>query len=267
MRGLVSSSDGFVGARLGGGFVGARLGRALVPGRRHLGELVLEVVHVGKVWRKLGQLVERGDPDPLEEVVRGPVEVGAGLGVLAGPLDEATREQRAHHAVDVDSPDRGDPSTRDRLLVGDDRQRLQCCLGQPRLLALEDEALHHRRVRVSAVEPPATGDVAQLEPATLLGVFGCEVVQGSGHGLHRVSDHRGQLDVVEGLVGDHQDRLEGGPEVGDLDVERLHLPGRHALGVAGDLTHRLSWLAARSEGRRHRWLVCRSLWVSRRTRR
>ena len=99
----------------------------------------------GQVRRQLGQVVERADPDPLEEVAGGPVEVRAGLVVLARLLDQPAGEQGAHHAVDVDAADRRDPGARDRLLVGDDRQGLQRRLGEPRLLPLEDEPLDDAR--------------------------------------------------------------------------------------------------------------------------
>ena len=109
------------------------------------GQLVLHVVHVGEVRRQLGQLVERGDADPLQEVAGGAVEVGAVLAVLAGLLDQPAGEQGAHHAVDVDAADRRDPGPGDRLLVGDHGQRLQRGLGEPGLLAVEDEPLDDRR--------------------------------------------------------------------------------------------------------------------------
>src|SRR3954471_4974260 len=79
-----SSSRGrSIRSAIGASALRRRLGR----GCRHLAQLVLQVVHVGQVRRELGQLVEAGDADPLEEVAGGAVEVGACLVVLAGLLD------------------------------------------------------------------------------------------------------------------------------------------------------------------------------------
>ena len=49
--------------------------------------------------------------------------------------------QRAHHAVDVNPSDRGYPTARDGLAVGNDGQGLQRGLGEPRGGPADDEAL------------------------------------------------------------------------------------------------------------------------------
>ena len=93
----------------GGSRARSRLGRVRHSAVRdrgsELGELVLQVVHVGQVWRQLGQLVERGDPDPLEEVAGGAVEVGTRLRVLPRLLHQSPGEQGAHDPVHVDASD------------------------------------------------------------------------------------------------------------------------------------------------------------------
>ena len=55
----------------------------------------------------------------------------AGAGVSRQFDDVATVLERAHHTVDVDAADRRDLGPRHGLLVGDDRQRLEGCAGEP----------------------------------------------------------------------------------------------------------------------------------------
>ena len=185
------------------------------------GQLVLEVVHVGQVGRELGQLVERGDADALEEVGRGPVEVRAAQLVLAGLLDQPAGQERAHDAVDVDAADRRHPRARHRLLVGDHRQRLEGGPGEPRLLPFEHERLDDAGELRARVEPPPAGHRAQVEAAALLGVLPRQRLEGGLDRLDRVPDHGGQAHRAEGLVGDHQDRLERRAQLGDRHVQRV----------------------------------------------
>ena len=187
------------------------------------------------------------DADPLQEVAGGAVEVGAGRVVLAGLLDQAAGEQRAHHAVDVDAADRRDPGPRDRLLVGDHGQRLQRRLGEPRLLAVEDEPLDDRGELLAGVVAPAAGDVAQLEAAALLVVLLGERLQRRGDLVDRVADGGGQRDGVQRLVGDHQHRLERGAQRGDGYVDQGLLASRRPRSLVGHLCSPGSvWARARS---------------------
>ena len=96
---------------------------------------------------------------------RGDVQVRAGLAVVAGLLDQSAREQGADDAVDVDPAHGADPAARDRLPVGDDRERLERGLGETGLLAVEHEALDERRALGARVVPPAAGDLTQVEAA------------------------------------------------------------------------------------------------------
>ena len=219
------------------GVLGRSSGGARGPvagGGHRRGQVVLEVVHVGQVGRELGQLVERGDADPLEEVAGGAVEVRAVLAVLAGLLDQPAGQQRAHHAVDVDAADRRHPGARHRLLVGDHRQRLERGLGEPRLLALEHERLDDRGELLARVEAPAAGDVAQLEAAALL------VVLAPPGSPARPRPRRpggptaeARRAVVERLVGDHQHRLERRAQLGDRHVEGRRCRSSVGLSASG----------------------------------
>ena len=195
--------------------------RGLLGG--HGAQLVLEVVHLREVRRQLGELVERGHADPLQEVAAGAVERGAVLAVLAGLLHQPTGEQRAHHPVDVDASDRRHPCSRYGLFVGDDRERLERGLGQPRLLSLEHETLDDRCVVVAGVVAPASCHVAQLEAAPLFVVLRRELAQRGDDLLCRIADRRRQGGVVERLVGDHQHCLQRRPEVRHRYVEGLLL--------------------------------------------
>src|SRR6478735_2589314 len=73
----------------------------------------IEGVELGEIGGELRELVEAAQAEPLEEVRRGAVEDRAGLVLAADLLDEAAREQSAHHAVDVDPTNGGDATTAD----------------------------------------------------------------------------------------------------------------------------------------------------------
>ena len=81
--------------------------------------------------------------------------------------------------------------------------------------------LDHVRVGGRRVEPPAVGDLAQLEAAHIGPVL---VRQGEEMGLDLgggQADHGGQPDRGDRFVGDHQHGLEGGTrtagQVGDVE--------------------------------------------------
>src|SRR4051812_27684880 len=71
----------------------------------------------------VGQLVERVEAEELEEARRRAVEHGTELRA-ARFLDQAALEERGGRAVGGDAADAGHLGARDRLQVGDDRQRL-----------------------------------------------------------------------------------------------------------------------------------------------
>src|ERR1700690_261287 len=49
--------------------------------------------------REVGQLLQAGQAEPLEEVAGGPVQDRAGLGIGRLLLDQAAQHERAHHPV------------------------------------------------------------------------------------------------------------------------------------------------------------------------
>ena len=83
-----------------------------------------------------------------------------GPGVAGDLVDVAALLERAHHAVDVDAADRRHLGPRDRLLVGDDGERLERGRRQAGGLALEHETLDVGGQVGVALEPVAAGDLA-----------------------------------------------------------------------------------------------------------
>src|SRR5436190_23115904 len=73
-----------------------------------------------------GQVGQRVEPQLLQEHRRGAVKEGLARPRVTGDLlDVAPLLECAHDAVDVHPPDGGDLGPGDRLLVGDDGQRLE----------------------------------------------------------------------------------------------------------------------------------------------
>src|SRR5258705_9357 len=107
---------------------------------------------VGQEGREVGQLIQADQAESFQEVPGRAVEDGAGLVLGARLLDQAPQGQGAHHAVTVDAAHRRNPRPADRLPVGDHGQRLQRGLGQPDLLPIADEALHHRCALLAGIE-------------------------------------------------------------------------------------------------------------------
>ena len=148
---------------------------------------------------------------------------------------------------------------RDRLAVGDDGERLERGLGQLGLLAVEHELLHDGRVVGPAVDAPAARDAAQGEPALRGGILLLEGVQVVPHVLDGQLERRRERDLGDGLVDDHEHRLEGragaAREVVDVEGDlllaaRLGLASRHGRGHSSAL--RLA-ASRRSAGRRRQW--------------
>ena len=133
--------------------------------------VVLFIVDLlGQERSELGQLVQAGQAEPLQEVCGRAEQDRPGLLVGASLLDQAAQRERTHDAVAVDAAYRGHLRPADRLTVGHDGQGLQCRLSQPDLLAVSDELLHHRRILGPGVITPAARHFAQLETATFVRV-------------------------------------------------------------------------------------------------
>ena len=133
-----------------------------------------------------------------------------GPGSRADLLDVAPLLQRAHHAVDVDAADGRDLGPGDRLLVGDDRQRLEGGGRQPGALALEHEPLDVGRQVGVALEAVAAGHLDEHEAAALglvgRGQLAAELLDRRRRGT---SSSWASSCGGDRLLGDHQDRLDG----------------------------------------------------------
>ena len=80
----------------------------------------------GDVGIERRQLVEALEPEPLQELERGPVQDRATRRVRTAELDdEPAVQQAADGVVRIDAADALDRGARDRLPVGDDRKRLE----------------------------------------------------------------------------------------------------------------------------------------------
>src|SRR5689334_23212223 len=124
--------------------------------RSRSGVLILDVLNVLRQERReIGQILQAGQAQPLQEVSGGPEQDGAGFRVRPRFLGKATQHQRAHDPVAVDPAHRRHPGPAYRLAVGHHGQRLQRRLRQPDLLSVTDETLDQRRAILAGVEPPA----------------------------------------------------------------------------------------------------------------
>ena len=200
---------------------------------------ILDVLDMlGQEGREFGQFLQAGQAEPLQEVAGGAVQDGPGLGLGARLLDQAAQGERAQHAVAVDPADRGHPGPADRLPVGDHGQGLQGGLGEPDLLAVPDEALHHRGALGPGVEAPAARHLAQVEAALLGVVRGGQVAQGRRDLLPGTLQDLGDDDLRHRLVHHEQDRLQAGPQAGTSrrlgrPVTLRHVVQRGGLAVRG----------------------------------
>src|SRR3984957_15494947 len=197
---------------------GARGGRS--PGLAESGPLalidrILDVLDVlGQEGGEIRELGQAGQAEPLQEGPGGAVEASPGLRLGARLLDQSAQGERAQHAVAVDPADGRHPGPVHRLPVSHHGQGFQGGLGQPDLLAVPDEPLHHRCALGPGVVPPAAGHLAQVEAALLGVVGGGEVAQGRRDFLARALEDLGDDDLWYRFVHHQQDRLEAGPQAG-----------------------------------------------------
>ena len=121
---------------------------------------------LGIPLRRVGQLVDRPEPEQLEEERRGPVQDRAELRA-AGLLDQAALDQRGRRRLRRDAADARDLGPRDRLQVGDDRQRLGLRGRQARRARAGEQPPRGLLGVGVRAERPAAGELAQHEPATV----------------------------------------------------------------------------------------------------
>jgi hypothetical protein len=181
----------------------------------------LQDAGVGEEVGDRGEITERVEPEPFEELAGGAEQGGlAGAGVATHLVDVAALLQGAHHPVDVHAPDRRHLGPRDGLLVGHDRQGLQRRRRQAGALALQHEPLHVGRQVGMALEAVAPGHLHQHEPPVVGFVGGPELVAQLGHPGRRHLEQLGQQVGVDRFLRDHEDRLDG---LGGLGCHRTVL--------------------------------------------
>ena len=163
------------------------------------------------------QLVEAGQPEPLEEFEPGAVqERPAGRVGPAELDDEPAMDQRPDRVVRVDAPDPLDRRLRDGLAVGDDRQRLERRRRQADGIGAD----------VAGDERAALGRRGQLDPVAVdeqadpaVAERDLQVAEPGVHGRPVHAGQGGDLAPSERPLGDEQERLQGG--LGQLDRGRL----------------------------------------------
>src|SRR5688572_15930240 len=82
-------------------------------------------------------------------------------------VDQPALVQRLEHTADRDAPDLLDVGARDRLLIGDDRQRLERGTGEPLRTSRELGALDRFGVFGPCEDLPPAGDLEQLDTMSL----------------------------------------------------------------------------------------------------
>ena len=129
------------------------------------------------------------------------------LRVGARFFHQATSQESAHHAVNIDSPDCRDTTATDRLSVCHYSQGLQCGLGEPSLLAIQHVLVDNMCEIIAGVIAPATTDLTQLKATPLLVVLSSETNKCSSNFWDRITNSGGQGCFIHRLVSDHQQCL------------------------------------------------------------
>ena len=93
------------------------------------------------------------------------------------------------------------------MAVGDDRQSLQSCLGEAILLAVENEFLHSWSAIWVAVEAPSPVDRFEGKASILIRMG--EAVESFDYDIDWDLQNRGQGQLTDRLIYDHEDRLDG----------------------------------------------------------
>ena len=115
----------------------------------------IDGVDVGQQGRQRRQVVDRRQPQPLEEQLGGAEQRALRRAVHARLLDEPSGHQGTQHAVAVHTAYRRDAGAGHRLAVGDHGEGLQRRPGELGALAAEQQPFDVGGVGVAGVEPPA----------------------------------------------------------------------------------------------------------------
>ena len=180
--------------------------------------------------RRVGQLVDRLQPEQLEEQRRRAVQHGAELRA-AGLLDQAALDQRRRGRLRRDAADAGDLRAGDRLQVGDDRERLGLRGREPgRARAREQpprgllgvrvraRASSRRRARAArsrgpssaaaSARSPASTSSSETRSASASSSTGTGRARGTAAPRARAADHATASACGGAVLGAHGDRPE-----------------------------------------------------------
>ena len=200
------------------------------------------------------QLVQAGQPEPLEELEPGAVQERPAGRLGSSELDdEPAMQQRPDRVVGIDAADALDRGLRDRLAIGDDGQRLERRRGQPDGV----------RADIAGDEGAALGGGGELDPVAVdeqadaaLAERNLEVAQPGVDGRPVRAGEGCDLAPRQRLLGDEQERLEGGLGQLDRGGAAPRLAASAALGAAGVSTRlggvRLDGVASRERLQRSR---------------
>src|SRR5687767_8316704 len=156
------------------------------------------------------QLLEVPKREVLEEERRRSVQQRPPQSLRpANDVDQTALVQRLEDAADRDTPDLLDVGARDRLSIGDDRQRLERGTGEPLRTSRELGALDHLGVFGAGEDLPPAGDLEQLDTMPLDVVMLPDLVERGGYGSGaRVVVKRGELLRRDWTAAREQRRLK-----------------------------------------------------------
>src|SRR5262245_31906520 len=151
--------------------------------KRHAVRVELQHLHLLRLARRderaqllgTGELGEVLQPEVVEEVARRAVEERpADHGRAALDRDQRALEQRRERAARVDAADRLDLALRHRLLVRDDRERLERGAREAHLALAAQHPRHPLVLLRRRGDDPAAGHLAQLDAGLARLVVGAE---------------------------------------------------------------------------------------------
>ena len=160
------------------------------------------------------ELAEIAQAEIVEELARRAIEQRPAddLGAAAN-RDQIPLHQRGEHRARVHAANGFDLALRDRLLVGDDRHRLQRRARQPGALASPEQAADPLGVLRRGDEQMPARDLAQLDARLAALVLGIETLQGLRHLGRRSIERFREQGQRQRLVRGEEQRLERGPKI------------------------------------------------------
>ncbi len=155
------------------------------------------------------QIGQTGQAELLQKGRRRAVQDGLTGTRVAAHLGHVTAgREGTQHTIWIDAADACDLGPRQGLLVGDDRQRLECGPAHTGPLAVEQETLDVGRQVGMALVAPATGNLHQLEAVARCCIGGRQFAAQLLDERHRLLEQLGELLGGNRLDGHHHDGLD-----------------------------------------------------------